>query len=39
MGMQSLLSRIPDLLAGVVERTLTRVPNLGRRSSQPLHSR
>src|SRR5258708_9966525 len=39
MGIQSLLSRIPDLLACVVERTLTTltsVPNLGRRSSQRL---
>jgi hypothetical protein len=36
MGIQSLLSRIPDLLACVVERTLTSVPNLARRSSQRL---
>jgi hypothetical protein len=36
MGIQSLLSRIPDLLAYVVERRLTSVPNLGRRSSRRL---
>jgi hypothetical protein len=33
MGIQSLLSRIPDLLGYVVESTLTTVPNLGPRLS------